>query len=107
MDVVRDIATGAFLVLGIGIELLCCIGLVAANDVFDRLHFLGPAASLGPLSIAAAIAMQRGFSLASSKAFIAALTMTATGPALTHALARAARVRQFEHWSALPDEVVE
>jgi multicomponent Na+:H+ antiporter subunit G len=107
MDVIRDIATGAFLVLGIGIELLCCIGLVAAKDVFDRMHFLGPAASLGPLSIAAAITVQRGYSLASSKAFIAALIMTATGPALTHALARAARVRQFEHWAALPDEEVE
>jgi multicomponent Na+:H+ antiporter subunit G len=107
MDVIRDVATGAFLVLGIGIELLCCAGLVAMKDVFDRMHFLGPAASLGPLSIAVAITVQRGYSLASTKAFIVALILTATGPALTHALARAARVRLFEHWAALPNEVVE
>lgn len=107
MDLTRDVLAGALVVVGVGIELLCCLALLVIDDVYDRLHYLGPAGTLGPLFIALAIAVQRGYSIASSKALFVALIMAATGPIVTHALARAARVRQFEHWTALPEEVTD
>jgi multisubunit Na+/H+ antiporter MnhG subunit len=41
------------------------------------------------------------------KALAAALLLLLTSPILTHATARAARVRQYGHWKALPYEEVD
>jgi multicomponent Na+:H+ antiporter subunit G len=103
---VRNAIVVLLLVLGVGIELLSCIGMWLMKDVFDRLHFLSPASTLGPLFIAAAILVRESFSLPGNKAILVALLNIATGPVLTHATARAARVRQFGHLAALPEEVV-
>jgi multicomponent Na+:H+ antiporter subunit G len=103
---VRDVAIGALLVLGVAIELLSCLGLVVAKDVFDRLHFLGPACTLGPVCIAAAIFVREGFALLGNKALLVAVIIIVTSPVMTHATARAMRVRMAGHWEAFPEEIV-
>ncbi|MDQ4058173.1 MAG: monovalent cation/H(+) antiporter subunit G [Actinomycetota bacterium] len=103
----RDALVIALLVAGVIVELLSCIGMWAMDEVFDRLHFLGPASTLGPLLFAAAIIVEEGFSLPGNKALLVALVIIGTGPALTHATARAARVRMYDHWRAAPGEISE
>ena len=101
--VVVDVLLGA----GVAVELVCCVGVVVMDDVFDRMHYLAPAATVGPACIAGAIVVAEPFSQFGVKALIAASLVVIMGPVLTHATARALRVRQFEHWEALPTELVE
>jgi len=83
--------------LGIGVlaTVITSVGILAGRTVFDRLHYLGPAASVGTVCIAAAVAVQEGFSQAGIKAIAIAVVIVFMNPVLTHATARAARVRRF------------
>ena len=49
--------------------------------------------------LAAAIVVNEGFSSAGVKAILVALALLVTNPVLTHATARAARIRQFGEWT--------
>lgn len=102
----RDGIIVVLLTLGVTVELLSCIGVFVVKDVFDRLHYLGPACTLGTVSIAAAIVVREGFSVSGNKALLVAVLILLTSPVLTHATARAARVRGAGHLVAFPEEVV-
>ena len=102
-----DVLAGILLAIGVIVQLLCSIGVIAMDDVFDRMHFLSPASVIGPAAIAAAIVVKETVSLASVKAVIVAVLLALTSPILTHATARAGRVRQFGHWRATAGEKVD
>ena len=97
----------ALLVVGVGTELLCCLGLLVMDDVYQRLHYLGPATTLAPAAIAAAVVLQEALSTAGIKALLIAAVLTGTGPVLTHAAARVARLREHGQWEPQLDEHIE
>jgi multicomponent Na+:H+ antiporter subunit G len=99
----------AWVLLGVGIvaTLLSCIGVLVMPNVFDRLHYTAPASTLGAVGIALSIVVQEGWSAASVKALFVCFLLVCTNPVLTHATARAARIRQFGHWVALRAERVD
>ena len=103
----QTIFADVLLALGVGIELLSCLGLLVMNNVFDRLHYVGPAATLGPIAIAGAVLLEEGISTAGLKAVLIAVVLVGVGPVVTHATARAARVRRFGQWQAQPGEQIE
>jgi multicomponent Na+:H+ antiporter subunit G len=103
----QAIAAAALLIVGVGVELMCCLGLLIMDDFYDRLHFLGPAVTVGPAAIAAAVVLQEALSTAGIKALLIAATLAATGPVLTHVAARVARLRQLGRWEPRPDEGIE
>lgn len=78
--------------------LLTVIGLVAARDVYERLHFLAPAATIGVVCVTAAVVVQEGFGEAGIKAILAGAVLFIMNPILTHATARAARVKERGYW---------
>jgi multicomponent Na+:H+ antiporter subunit G len=88
---VRSVVVVVFLVAGIGVQLICSIGILAMRDVFDRLHFLSAASTVGAPAIALAIAIDRPASMYTTKALLVTGFLVITGPALTHSIARAAR----------------
>lgn len=100
-------AVSAMLILGIAIELFCCLGILLMANVYDRLHFTGPATALGSICIAAAVVLQEALSTAGIKAILVAAVLIAGGPILTHAIGRAARIRDFGRWQPQPDERIE
>jgi len=91
----------------VGLELVCAIAILLVHDPFDRLHFLGPTTSIGPALIALAIVMEEALSTNGVKAIVVAVLLLITSPVLTHATARAARVRQYGHWQAISAEEVD
>lgn len=103
----QDVAASALLLVGIAIELFCCLGLVFMANAFDRLHFTGPATALGPICIAAAVVLEEALSTAGIKAILIAAVLLVGGPVLTHAIGRAARVRQLGQWQPHNDERIE
>jgi multisubunit Na+/H+ antiporter MnhG subunit len=79
--------------LGVAVELVCCIGLVAMPSAIDRLHYSGAATLVGPSLIAAAVCVREGvFTTNGLDAIAVALLLGFLGPALAIATARAIRL---------------
>lgn len=96
----------ALLALGVGLQLLACLGLLLMRDTFARLHYLA-AASFGVALVAAAIFVEEPFSMIGEKAVLAAVFLLATGPVLVHVTARSARSRRLGDWKIQPGEEIE
>ncbi|HZD74891.1 MAG TPA: monovalent cation/H(+) antiporter subunit G [Actinomycetota bacterium] len=105
----RAITAIALLVLGVGTELACCLGVLVMRGVYDKLHYTASATSLGALAIAGAVLLRESTVHYGIKAILIALALLITNPVLTHAIARAARIRRHGAWSLQEeeDEVVE
>ena len=103
----QTIVADVLLALGVAIELLSCLGLLVMDNVFDRLHYVGPASTLGPIAIAGAVLFVECGSMSGLKVILIAVVLVGGGPVVSHATARAARVRRFGHWQAQPEEEVE
>jgi len=98
-------AVGALVALGVAVELACCLGVVVMRDVYDKLHFTGPATILGPLALAGAIVVQEGLNQAGIKAVLIAGLLLVANPVLTHATGRALYIRQRDHLEPAEDEL--
>lgn len=104
---VADISVAVLLILGVGIELICCLGVLVMRGVYDRLHYTAPA-SFGAVLIAAAIVIREGFlSQISTKAILTVVLLLVVSPALVHVTGRAARLRERGELQARPNEVEE
>ena len=95
MTMWRELIVAVLLFLGVGIVLLCCLGVLVMRGAFNRLHYLGPASIIAPLAIAAAVVFNEALSASGIKAILVALTLLVISPILTHATARAAYIRKF------------
>lgn len=95
---------GALLVAGVTLQVIACLALVAGRDVLDRLHLMAPAGVLGAPLICAAVCVNEGSTMGTTKAIVVGLILLVTGPALAHATARAVRLRQTRHVVVLPSE---
>jgi multicomponent Na+:H+ antiporter subunit G len=70
-------------------------GVLVAHDVYDRLHFIGPAGIFGPVAFALAVVIDEGpLSQAGLKSTLVAVILLVLSPVLVHATARAAYVRE-------------
>jgi monovalent cation/proton antiporter MnhG/PhaG subunit len=103
---VRDWAVYILLALGVGVELLACIGVVAMRDAYDRLHYVAPS-SLGAVLIAVAVWVRDGPSFIGLKAMLLAAFLLVASPALAHGTARAARISRFGDWRPQREEGIE
>jgi len=90
-------AADLLIAFGVAVELACCAGIIVMRGAYDKLHYLGPAAIVGPLSIAAAIVVRESVSPAGIKALLTAGLLAVASPVLTHATARALYIRQRDH----------
>jgi multicomponent Na+:H+ antiporter subunit G len=104
MSVTQWIA-GALLAAGVGVQLLSCVGLLVARTTFDRLHFVAPATVLGAPLVCAAVTVNESFSQGGIHALLVGGILLATGPVITHATARAARLRETSGLVVLPSEL--
>jgi multicomponent Na+:H+ antiporter subunit G len=91
---VNSVVVAALLIVGVAIELLCCLGVLVMRGPYARLHYTAPA-GLGALLIAIAVVVHQGFSLIGNKALLLAVFVLVTGPVLSHVTARAARIREL------------
>lgn len=94
------------LVIGVASALFSSVGILIVDDFYERLHFMAPVATVGVTAIAAAIVVQEGLSLTSAKVVFVCLVVIVMNPVLTHATARAARIRRLGQWQPRPHEKV-
>ena len=87
----RDLLVDVFLGLGVGCQIVCCLGLLVMRDVFDRLHYAGAGTTLGPIFIGAAILIRESVSAGGLETIATVAFVFLLNPVLTIATARAAR----------------
>ncbi|MEA2508925.1 MAG: multicomponent Na+:H+ antiporter subunit [Actinomycetota bacterium] len=92
------------LFVGVLVELMSCLGILAMRHFYDRLHYVGPASTLGAFLIGAALVVEDALKQQGVKSILVVMLLVLISPVLTHATARAARIREFGRWVILEEE---
>lgn len=100
----RDMVVDLLLLVGVLGCLFGSLGLLLFRNIYDQLHFLAPVSLVGGCAISAAVIVHEGLSQAGAKAIMIAVLLLVANPVLSHATARAARIREKAHWPALRGE---
>lgn len=85
-----NVAVDVLLAAGVGLELLCVLGVVVMRDTFDRLHYVGAATTVPAFLILAAVICREHVSSGGIEAIVAVALMFLLFPILLTATARAA-----------------
>ncbi len=100
-----QIAIDVLLAVGSVTTVLSAIAVPTRKDFYERLHYLSPPATVGIGCFVAAIAIDKHFSQITIKACVIFVVLLFMNAILTHATARAARIRQFGRWVSDVTEV--
>lgn len=87
--------------------LVCCLGMVVMKDFFERLHYMATVSTVATVALLAAIIIEQGWGQAAIKMTLIVVVLFLMNAVLTHATARAARVRELGHWQPAPGENIE
>ena len=90
----------------LALTFFCCIALLVVRNYFNRLHYLGPVTSVSITLLVLAVSLKAGFSQSLIKVLLIWFVLVLSNAILTHATARAARVRELGHWSPDPTEQI-
>jgi multicomponent Na+:H+ antiporter subunit G len=98
-----DVNIAHFLEIGLlavcgAAALMSSIGILMVRDFYERLHYMGPAGSVGTVAIAGALLLKEPFTSAGMKVILVAVLLVISNSVLTHATARAGRVHQIGDW---------
>jgi len=94
MHILADV----LLAVGAGAALLPSVGILVVRDFYERLHYMGPAGSLGVVAVVASLVLTDPLSSASIKVVIVGVLLVVSNSVLTHATARAGRIHQLGDW---------
>lgn len=100
----QDALVIALLVIGVLAFALTAVGVYLFREVYDQIHFLSPGSLIGAFAIPAAVLLKEGFNQLGVKSIAVGLLLLLANPVLTHATARAARVRRKQQWMPTPKE---
>lgn len=95
---IREITADVFLGLAAAIVIVSSLGVLVMRDVYQKLHFVSPAALVSPVLVTLAVWLHAGNTVTTLEAMLALLFIVIAGPFLTHATIRAARIRQTGDW---------
>jgi monovalent cation/proton antiporter MnhG/PhaG subunit len=94
------------LALTVLLQLLSAVGLLAMPHLYDRLHYLAPATSVAPVLLAGAVVTTESLDHQGIFAVLIAAFFLVFQPVITHAMARAARIREHGDWRLRAGEKV-
>jgi multicomponent Na+:H+ antiporter subunit G len=96
--IIGEIFTDVLAGLAAAIVLVSSVGVLVMRDVYDKLHFVTPAALVAPALVTLAVLVHAGLSATTTETLLALLFLMIAGPFLSHATIRAARVREKGDW---------
>ena len=88
---IGNVLVDVFLIVGVALELLCCIGVAVMRTTFDRLHFVSAATTVPAFFVLAAVLVREHLSSGGLEAVVAVGLLFLLNPILTIATARAAQ----------------
>lgn len=90
MEVIADIASWVFIVLGSFFLIVGALGMIRMPDVYTRMHAASVIDTLGATLLIIGFVIQAGFTLVTLKLGFVLALLFFFGPAASHALAQAA-----------------
>lgn len=102
-----DIAVAVFLGISVVSTGICCSALLLFRDLFQRLHYLSVVTTVSTFTLLVAVVIKEGAGQATMKAILSFIVLLLINAVLSHATARAARVREFGQWTPTPEEHIE
>jgi multisubunit Na+/H+ antiporter MnhG subunit len=91
--------------IGVALELVSVVGLLAMRSAMDRLHYAGAGTIVGPALIAAAICVEEGlFTTNGLDAIVVAVLLAILSGALATATGRAIRLLERDTLESTPAE---
>lgn len=100
----HPLATPILLSLAVIVALLCSLGLLVMRDVYQRLQFGAAVASVSVALLAVAVFLEDASTQSRIKIVLMGVLLFLMNGALTHATARAARIKQRRGWATTPEE---
>lgn len=94
----REIIADVLLGLAVAIVLASAVGILVMRDVYQKLHYVTPAALVAPFVVGLAVLAQSGLTEDTAQTCLALVFIMIAGPFLTHATLRAARIKQTGDW---------
>lgn len=99
---VATIGVEVLLAAGVGLAVISCFALLLMQDFYERLHYTTAVSTVSFFCVFIAIVVKEGWGQASIKSGLIFVIVLLTNAGLTHASARAARIRTYGTWSASP-----
>lgn len=96
--IVEDVFGDILLGLAAAVVLVSSVGILAMRDVYRKLHFLTPIALVAPVLVALAVFVHHGYYESTTETWLALFFLAVSGPFVTHAIIRAARIREKGDW---------
>ena len=100
----HPLAVEILLALAVAVALASCIGMAVMRDPYQRLHYLSPASSISPVLIMIAVLLAEGLKQAGLKAILIAAATFVMNAVLSHATARAFRIRELGQLLPQPEQ---
>jgi multicomponent Na+:H+ antiporter subunit G len=94
----RHVTADVLLALAVLVVLASCVGVLVMRGPYAKLHFLTPVSLVAPFLVAAAIGVQMGLRENTSDSWLMLAFLVLSGPFLSHATLRAARIREKGDW---------
>ena len=101
-----NLTVEALLIICVATTIVCCFALVILTDFYERLHYMSTVTTIGTAALLVAVVITEGWGQATVKTIFVFLLLLLINAVLTHATARAARVREFGHWTPKPEEEI-
>lgn len=101
---INDIFVGALLSTGVLLFAFTAIGLLLTRNLSDSIHYLAPGTLVGSVAITGAVFVHERFTQSGVKAILIMLLLVIANPILSHATARAGRIRQKHQLPPKSDE---
>jgi len=99
-----DIAVAVLLGIAVLTTMISCWALVLFRDKFQRMHYLSVVTTVSTFSLLLAVVVKEGWGQATLKTILVFFVLLLVNAVVTHATARAARVRQYGNWVPTPEE---
>jgi len=100
------IAVEVFLGIAVLNTWLSCIAIIVMPNFYQRIHYLSNVTAISAFSILLAVVIEEGWGQATVKTILTCVVLLLINAIVTHATARAARVRTLGHWSSDPHEQI-
>ncbi len=99
-----SLAAAVLVGIAVALNLASAVGVLVMRDPYQRLHYLAPPASIAPLLFAIALFVGEKDKQPAVKMLVLFVVLNAVNGVVTHATARAHRVRQGRPYGTLTDE---
>ncbi len=103
----HTIAVDILLAIVVATTWIGVIGMLRMRDATQALHYLAVPGTLGVAALTAAIFIETGASPQAWKMLLIALVLLGFNAVVTHATARAFRVRELGHWEPRDGDPIE